>query len=251
MFNRTIWLLFVIASVVLTACKKEKLMLSPSDALVKSKTEGNFTETYYYDTQKRLSKIVYSSPSSASYYHEFTYQANSISEYRSEEPLYALEQSLPNGATRINCTSNPGMLKLNEKGLYIGTASNCQTASYQYDANGFLLAQDFGITDYSIKEQFSNDRKNVLTVSGKGFNYLGGDFTENTTYLYYTDKLNSIGNKNFGKQYLGKSSENLMKAATKNGETTSYAYAFDAQERVIQKITTKGSTQTTTTYTYY
>ena len=41
MFNRTIWLLFVIASVVLTGCKKEKLMLSPSDALVKSKTEDD------------------------------------------------------------------------------------------------------------------------------------------------------------------------------------------------------------------
>jgi YD repeat-containing protein len=244
-------LLSVIMSLLSMACQKESITTTPSEVLVKTKSEGNNMETYFYDSQKRLAKIVFTTATGTSYYHEYTYSGNEISEYRSEEPVYALEQTLPGGAVRINCTSNPSLLKLNERGLYLETASNCQSVTCQYDDNGFLITHSFGITDYSINEQLSNDRKNILSVNGTGFNYLGGDFKETTSYEYYKDKLNTIGNKNFGKQYLGKSSENLLKSSTKNGETTSYTYILDAQQRVSTQTTIKGSAQTVVTYTYY
>lgn len=257
MFKSKLLLLTVIMSIAFVSCQKESLNAnleeqSPSAALVKSKTEGNNTETYYYDADKRLSKIVFSSSTNNNtYYHEYTYTANEITEYRSEEPRYALEQALPNGATRINCSSNPSELKLNEKGFYIGTVSNCQTQSFQYDENGFVITQDLNQTDYSTNEKFVNDSKNVTRKSGNGFSYGNGTFNTNTIYTYYTDKLNSIGNKNFGKAYLGKSSDNLVASETQNNITTNYSYKFDSQQRVIQKTTKLENVETQTYYTYY
>lgn len=255
MFNSKSLLLFVISLVALMSCQKASLRLaatSPSDALIKTKTEGTNTETYYYDSQKRLYKIVYSSSaSSATYYHEFTYTDSAVYEYHSEEPRYELIQTLPNGSIKINCTSNPLLLRLNEQGWYTGTASNCQSQDLQYDAHGFVSRQAFAMLDYSSDEQVLNDGKNIVQITGKGFSYGGGELSLNTTYIYLSAKISSIGNKNFGKLYLGKSSENLIQSVTVNGETTSYSYQFDAEQRVVQQTAVKGSTQTITSYTYY
>ena len=131
------------------ACQKESITTTPSEVLVKTKSEGNNMETYFYDSQKRLAKIVFTTATGTSYYHEYTYSGNEISEYRSEEPVYALEQTLPGGAVRINCTSNPSLLKLNDRGLYLETAStkNGETTHYTY----VLDAQQRVSTQTTIK----------------------------------------------------------------------------------------------------
>ncbi len=256
MLKSKLLLLCVIASVTLLSCKKESLITnsvgsSPSDALVKTKTDGNNVESYSYDNQNRISRIVFSTTTGPSYYHEFTYSNGAVSEYHSGEPLYELEQVLPNGTIKLNCTSNPSIFKLNTNGFYAGTTTTCQTQSYKYDTNGFIVNQDYAITDYNTVEQVINDNKNILQISGKGFSYGGGEFDINTNYDYYLDKISSIGNKNFGRSYLGKSSENLLKKETQNGETTTYTYLYDAQQRVIQKTSIKLSVVKTTSYTYY
>ncbi len=252
MFKCKFLLLFVISSVVLTSCTKEKLSaIFPADALVKTKTEGNNTETYFYDNQNRLSKIVFSSSTSPSYYHEFTYSNGIISEYHSEEAIHKLVDTLPGDIIRLNCTSNPSILNLNDNGFYSGTTSTCQSQSYKYDAIGFVIAQDFEITDYSTTEQVLNDSKNVTKITGKGFSFGGGEFDLITTYTYYSDRISSIGNKNFGKLFLGKSSVNVLKSETKNTETINYTYIYDAEQRTIQRTAVKGTTQTITAYTYY
>lgn len=255
MLKSKLLLLTVIASITLVSCKKESLTAnsvvpSPSDARIKTKTEGNNVETYYYDNQRRLSKIVFSSNEGTSYYYEYTYSDGAVSEYRSNEPRYELEQKLPNGAVKLNCTSNPSLLKLNENGFYAGASSYCQSKTYKYDNRGFVTEENFSITDYNRLDQLVYDNKNVTQIISKGSSYNDGQFSYTTTIQYLTDK-NTIGNINFGKAFLGNSSENLVKSITENGKTTSYLYELDAQQRVINKTTRTTKAETLTTYTYY
>lgn len=244
---------FILVSLSFSSCTKENVAArlgAPGEAMVKTRTEGDVTETYYYDGQKRVVKITYTSSSAPAYYHEFTYTAKAVSEYHSEEPTYALEQTLPNGVTKLNCSSNPVIYPLNEKGYFTGLNTTCQSQNLGYSKEGFLAAEDFSITDYSVKLQYTNNGKDILKTEGKGFSYGGGEFGTSTTYTYY-NQVSTIGNKNFGKSFLGKSSESLVNTMTKDGVLTTYAYAFDTQQRVIQQTISSGSTQKTIRYTYY
>ncbi|HRH57271.1 MAG TPA: hypothetical protein PLS10_06440 [Chitinophagales bacterium] len=256
MLKSKLLLLTVIASVTLVSCKKESLITnsvlpSPSDARVKTKTEGNNVETYYYDSQNRLSKIVFSSTNGTSYYYEYTYSNGTVYEYRSNEPRYEQEQALPNGAVKQNCTSNPGILKLNKDGFYTGAASYCQSKSYTYDSRGFITEENYSMTDYNRIDQLVYDNKNVVQIISKGYSYGGAEFSYITTFQYLTGKPTSIGNINFGREFLGNSSEDLVKSVTENGKTTDYLYELDAQQRVINKTTRNNKEETVTTYTYY
>jgi len=257
MFKSKILLLTVICSITLVSCKKESLVTAPvtpsiADALIKTKTEGNIVETYTYDSQKRLSKVVFTSTTNgSSYYYEYTYTNDAVLEYHSNETLHELEETLPNGVTRLNCTANPRSLKLNNQGYYVGMSSTCEEKSLGYDANGFVVSQNYAITDFSKNETMRNDKRNVTTINSKGFSYLGGDFTTVVNLDYFYDKVNTVGNKNFGKNFLGKSSENLIKTESENNQTISYTYTFDAQQRVLNRTITKGGIQSTSTYTYY
>ena len=65
----------------------------------------------------------------------------------------------------------------------------------------------------------------------------------NTTYEYYLDKINTIGNSNYGINFTGKESKNLVKTKKQteigqNGNTFtyeySYVYEFDSKNRVIK-----------------
>ncbi len=257
MFKSKAAMLCMALCVMLASCQKETLTTTTngaiaSEALVKTKTEGNQVETYYYDAQKRVTKVVFSSlVNPDTYYHEYTYSGASVSEYRSEEPRYELEQTLPNGVTKINCTSNPRVLKLNANGLYAGNASNCESKSFGYDNNQFVTMEDYSIDDYKRTDDIKNDSKNVTRIYAKGFSYGGGEFASTTIFDYYTDKINTIGNTNFGAAYLGKSSENLMKSQTENGVITQYTYEFDAQQRVSKRTAIKENNTIVSSYTYY
>ncbi len=257
MFKSKLLLLTVIASITLVSCQKESLTSmtpkqpSTTDALVKTKTEGNKVETYYYDAQNRVSKIVFSSTTNSdSYYYEYTYNNDMVSEYHSNEALHSFEETNANGVTKLNCTSNPRLLKLDNNGFLKSIASSCEEKTFTYDEAGFMVEQNFAVVDYNRKDQYTNDKRNVTAINGKGFSYVGGEFGATTTFDYYTEKC-SIGNKNFGKNFLGKSSENLVKTETQDGKSITYTYSFDAQQRVISKTATSATAQTVTTYTYY
>ncbi len=255
MLKSKYYILTVLVCILFMSCEKEQQRLtdapsSPEDAMVKTKSEKGITETYYYDSQKRISKILFNT-GTTSYFHEFTYSTNEIQEYKSEEPRYALEETLPNGATKYNRNSNPIVYKLNKQGYYVGLNSFYQTQNMEYDDAGFMRKQSLGIQDYSINEDYTNDGKNVEKMIGKGFSYVGGNFTINHSFIYYSDKINSIGNRNFGKSFLGKSSTNLLMTSIEDGETAVFTYEFDANQRVIKKTETKGLITNVTTYTYY
>lgn len=60
-------------------------------------------------------------------------------------------------------------------------------------------------------------------------------YFDNTNYEYHLDKLNTIGNENFGKQYLGRSSKNLVsQIITANGNSI-FTYKYDEMGRVTWK----------------
>ena len=87
MLKSKYYILTVLVCILFMSCEKEQQRLtdapsSPEDALVKTKTEKGITETYYYDSQKRISKILFNT-GSTSYFHEFTYSSNEIQEYKS------------------------------------------------------------------------------------------------------------------------------------------------------------------------
>lgn len=255
MFKSKLLLLTVIASITLVSCKKESLVTSvtPSsaDALVKTKSEGNITETYYYDSQKRVSKIVFTPAVGNSYYYEYTYTNNEVLEFHSNETIHELEETMPNGTIRIYCSANPRSLALGSDGYFKGNAAGCETNSFSYDADGFVVEQTFAVTDFNKSDAIRNDKRNITRISSNGFSYVGGDFTTIVNFEYYTDKVSSIGNKNFGKSFLGKSSENLVKTESENNLKTDYTYTFDSQKRVSTKTQTKNNTQVVTAYTYY
>ena len=254
MFKSKLLLLTVIASVITISCTKEsqltnKVTPSPTEVRVKTKSSGNKTETYFYDSQKRLSKIIFSENGS-SYYFEYSYNNGLVLEYRSNEPRYEEEQVLPNGAVRINCASNPRKISIDAGGYFKGNSSSCETKAFEYDKNGFITKQELFITDYSRTDIIANDGKNIRSISSTGFNYGGGYFAYNTTFEY-TDIKSTISNINFGRPFLGKSSEFLEKSKTENGNTTTYFYELDAQQRVINKTEINNKEEIVTTYTYY
>ncbi|MFN8296880.1 MAG: hypothetical protein U0T69_11835 [Chitinophagales bacterium] len=255
MLKSKLLLLTVIASITFVSCKKESLVTnlvlpSPYDARIKTKTEVNNVETYYYDSQNRLSKIVFST-NAGTYYYEYTYTNGSVSEYRSNEPKYEQEQKLSNGGIKLNCTSNPSALKLDANGFYKGASSYCESTAFRYDTNGFITEQEYSTTDYNRIDKIINDSKNVTQIISKGYSYNGGDFTYTSTIQYHTDKPNTIGNINFGKIFLGNSSENLVKSISENGNTINYFYEFDALQRVIKKTSKSNTEEIVTAYTYY
>ncbi len=245
---------FLLMTVTLVSCQKESLINQPASASfnnlrVKTKSEGNKTEHYTYDAQNRVSRIDFTENGNT-YYYTYTYQLDKVIEYRSNEPVRAEEEILPDGSIRLNCGSNPRTYTLNTSGYYIGTSTLCEQQLFSYDESGFITEQNYNISHYNRRQELKNDGKNIIISTCKGEAYAGGAFEYNITYKYF-DKYNTLANIHFGKQFLGKSSENLLQSVTEKDQTSDYMYEFDAQQRVIKMTVTSGLSQTTSTYTYY
>lgn len=244
---------------VIVSCKKENTNTnsnnaSPLDALVKTKTENNITEMYYYDNENRIIKIEYLLANGTTYYHEFTYTNDGILEYHSEDSRTNLSDTVSGGIVIIYCMPNPFLNILNSAGLYKGKSEICDADfyDYKYDDNGFISEKTTSMIDNYLLTHFENDTKNIIRSHNTGYSYGVGSFDYFYDYVYYTDKLNSIGNKNYGQSYLGKSSQNLIKSETINNNIIkTYTYEYDAHQRVSKQIIVHGTTQTITTYTYY
>ncbi|OJJ14911.1 hypothetical protein BKI52_40870 [marine bacterium AO1-C] len=107
------------------------------------------------------------------------------------------------------------------------------------------------------------------SVSKTFYKYHQGNLVQSTTFYYdntqqnipkdtlivnneyYLDKLNTLGNANYGKRFYGKSSKNLLKSSQVKGDAKiTYLYTFDKKGRVIEMIE-KDKPQGITSYTYY
>ncbi|MFN8237019.1 MAG: hypothetical protein U0T77_02525 [Chitinophagales bacterium] len=245
--------------------------------MVKTKTEGNSVESYQYDTQNRISKLTVSFPSSPSedFYNTFTYYKDTLYVFSSNYSRQSFNDTLPDGTPIVRQYN--GILVLNSHGLFEGTYNNKNfniiidgpDYSYHYDANDFLQTYINSITDAYTKDSLFNNGTDYTEKRGVFIGF-AGEFSVHTTYQYFADKVNTLGNKNFGKIHLGKSSTHLLKQEyttykhqTLGGidyaETKNYTYEFDNLDRVIKRTTetildsVSGSdtTYSTATYTYY
>ena len=68
---------------------------------------------------------------------------------------------------------------------------------------------------------------------------------DDKTYEYFLDKISTIRHINYGINFLGKDSKNLVKSeiSSSNGNVKNYSYEFDSKNRVIKEIITEIDSQ--------
>jgi hypothetical protein len=222
----------VVLAMVFVGCKKEET--KPADSSSSSSTSTSFTRilkvtnydydgsgeitdstetTYSYDANRRL--ISETSKSSDNYTFSSTFVYNSASLITSSETHKSIDTSYTNKKLY--------MLDANGQITKSYTSGKNDTINFYYSPSGFLK--------YKNKDEIVEVVDGNLVKQG------------NTTYEYYLDKINTIGNSNYGINFTGKESKNLVKTEKQteigqNGNTFtyeySYVYEFDSKNRVIK-----------------
>lgn len=170
--------------------------------------EGN----YVYDSLGRLTSISFGAGSTTITYTYYGNDSIKVTGYNANGPIVYI---------------------LNSSGYASSVIDPDGTVTYfTYDSEGHLLSNNYGLVNTW------DAAGNMLTTSE-----LGGQ-----TFTYLTDKINTAGNENRGRKFLGKSSENLIGTSTQSGQQPiAYTYQYDSENRVtyIQRGTG------TETFTYY
>lgn len=247
MYKRVLFSIFTILTIF--SCQKQADPIVSYMVKTKTSTQTNNTETYFYDTQNRVVKITNSNFTSFS---TFEYIGDSVFQYahKSDSTFYLNAKYLFNNK------------KLQTEKLQLSpwTFSN-EEEKFSYETNDFLKTYFYSVTDYTTNDTLANDGTNFTQRRGTAYG-LAGTWTFATNYTYYSN-ANTIGNENFGKPFLGKSSANVLKSETQITvnhytipETTTnsvinYTYDFDNYGRVITQYATSDASSVTTTYTYY
>ena len=130
---------------------------------------------------------------------------------------------------------------------------------WEYDDQGYLIKQKEYWSDLGTK----NDTYTYLCWNNVEIYSEGTDVSGNkvgggkTTNYYYQDKVNTVGNENFGIYYFGKQNNCLVKRSevTFQGNIdtlASYQYEIDSLGRVTEEIKHYGYNETTTRkFIYY
>lgn len=194
----------------------------------KIKTEiydyGGFldTATYFYDSQGRVASITHTN-SGAPDTEIFTYTADSIVVTGGQPRFTYLLNSDGYASSLFVANGQSGF-------IYVDDA-------YTYDTEGHLIS-----------------RVNLLNGLTRNFQWSEGNMISETlngnhryTYTHLADKVNTIGNQNKGKSFLGVDSKNMAGSGVdvSTGDTAYFSYEFDSQNRVTKYVNVN------TTYTYY
>jgi hypothetical protein len=139
---------------------------------------------------------------------------------------------------------------IDENGVHLKT--------YTHDENGYSgINTDYNmgkitrVTSYIYKD--GNEAERVISASPS-------EKLFSVYFDYYKDDINTQAFENYGLQFMGKESKNLMKkyiqVLTKGDtvQTVNFNYHFDNKGRVIQKAmydTKSGVLRDSTTFTYY
>jgi hypothetical protein len=157
--------------------------------------------------------------------------------------------------------------KLGANGRAISSYSSYSSdqSSYTYNSAGQLAISSSVRTlpgqptrrwDYSYYYTNSNLDSEIVS-------YNDGFTTTVSAYAYYdeyyTDKLNTLGNDNYGQAFLGVSSKNPAKVARDIGHDsygnypqTNYSFEYDAKNQITKQLHTWGtSSLTPISFTYY
>ena len=259
-FKNKLFIKISILTVLFCSCKKQE-SISNSNNLIKTKTTSTSTEHYFYDAKNRISRIDFYTNHSdtVSYYYTYIYTDSASYEYHSNEAISTNYDSI-----FINCDKNPHKLNLQYNRYFMHLNEDCFSWSegYTYFPDGFKQTSYIYDIDGGGIDTYYNDGVNYIYSKGN-FAGMTGFGDDQHTYYYYADKLNTIGNSNFGKQFLGKSSYCLIyqeTIQTRNmrdtmifTDTISYNYEWDNANRVILSYKHIGHylLEDTARYTYY
>ncbi len=246
-------LLFAFGVAIIFGCKKDGLNDFPSETLVKTETHGNVVKSYSYDNHNRL--ILEKTDMNSNYYitHAYKYKGDTVI-------IFSVDSN------NVKIRIMPYYL-LNNKKLMV---YEFPPFEYTYDNNDFIVTA-IGSFRHSYLDSFYNDSNNITKRVQRMYNIYSYTYTI-TTIKQYNDTLNTLGNNNFGKSYLGKSSKNLISYETVINEKMfcqinigcglsqivdinnyKYCYELDRKNRVTKVIKTNVATleTDTTSYTYY
>ena len=138
-----------------------------------------------------------------------------------------------------------------------GDSTVAQNVSYKY-TDGYMTEKKsylYGDTASWMSWDWQILNGNSISMALGIGNWGGGTVTE--TYAYYPGSVNTMGNSNSGKSFLGKSSTNLVKSSITDNtpqKTSNYSYTYDSYNRVIKElIRGEGLTSNSVNliYTYY
>jgi hypothetical protein len=224
--------IFLVVLVSFYSCKKDKPFsprerVRPPYPIVSSDTFTNLTNTfithYVYDT---LGWIILSEEGD-----NYVYTQNTVADLHGF--VYTLDSR--GLATTWAAPSPPG------------------GEVYTYDNNGYLIKVSAGAGFDMDSFEYNADSNMV-----RGYGY-----SPNSGYTIYLNDFygaaNTLGNRNFGKAFLGKSSRNLIKKTTSyyiyQGDTslhiTDYAYTYNDSGWAVSQTTTNGSGSFTRRYAYW
>lgn len=202
-------LLLIMGTLLLVACSKEedlpeldyskvyllKQQISEGEIYINSHIKSTFNYYYVYDSSDRIIRYVKSYPIGADTFNYIYSDSTAIMVYGSGNWQ----------------TTDTVVMMLNKKGLVVSENNITfnQFTKYRYDQDGhcvfsesYSYSTDTGSISvpYQTKTYIYDGGNLVKEVSGKG---------ETIDYLYYKDKVNTIGNANKGMPFRGKSSQNL------------------------------------------
>lgn len=236
-----------LALLVMGSCKKEEE--APEVAKVKQSIGISFTwgvtdtANYTYDSEGRVTDVQYGVTGG----HEvYTYSGNNIIclKYNSSGGLDQTITYIKNSQGYVDSLTE----------LTTGFPDPFRT-KFIYDSNGFLVtSKRYNSTnDLYLVYQHSNDGKNLTTTY---HNDGSGNLVSTTSYTYFTDKLNTIGNANMGMGFLGVSSKNVVDVRTFDDGVSSIHtnnYTYDNQGRITESnmYSGNGTLEATFKFSYY
>ncbi len=254
------YIITIISFLALFSCTKKNdptpTPIDPSTSRVKSMTftdsTGNLfaTMTFQYDNISQLiemHQLQYAGGTSMHYYYQYLpgliiekiYDTNNVLNARTPYNINS-QKLITNGDQMAYTGSGDSLL------MYVYT--------FKYNTDGYLIeSKDFYQGDtsrYHLQTwEIFNGNSISYTVL---FSESGGIYTENNEY--YASTINTIGNENLGRSFLGKSSVNLIKSSTIPNNpfgSKSYTYEFDSQNRVHKSTVTQYNVKFNISYAYY
>ncbi len=254
------FILTIISVLILFSCKKKSdptpAPIDPSTSRVKSMTFtdsiGNLVATmaFQYNNLGQLiemHQLQYAGGTSMHFYYQYLpgtiieiiYDTNNVLNARTAYSINS-QKLITNGDQISYTASGDSML------MYV--------YSFKYNQDGYLIeSKDFyqGDTSRYHLQTWEISSGNSISYSVL-FSESGLTYTEINEY--YNSTVNTIGNENLGRSFLGKSSVNLIKSSTIPNNpfgSKSYTYEFDSQNRVVKSSITQSNVIFNIAYAYY
>lgn len=231
--------------IILCSCKKNndnQTPVNPASSLIKSviltDTTGQYiaSMSFQYNSQGEIVQMIFDNPpDNDSLIHKFEYYPNMVI----EKIFYSNNNKY--GKTVYNLNSD-GLATLETDIGYSpnGDSSIAQTVTYKYNTDGYMIEKKsylFGDTATWISLNWQIMNGNNISMALGLSAWGGGSVTE--SYEYYPNTVNTLGNSNTGRLFIGKSNTNLIKSSITNNTTPKtgiYSYSFDSMNRVIKEF---------------